>query len=402
MRIQLWSYNYDPEPAGIGPISTVWAHAMRARGHEIEVVAAHPHYPSPVWGNRIRPYREVRDGIPVLRLPLWIGRASAAERMRQELSFVASQTLAIGALRTPDVIVVVSPSFPALAPAMLNSRIRGVPWVLWLQDILPEGAASTGIVESGAILRASLKLEATAYRRAAQIVVISDSFEENLRGKGVPEHKITRIYNPSTRQSAHPVATADVAEPRILNLGNIGHSQGLVDVVRAFERNEELARRRARLVFAGAGVAEDEVRAAITTDRVDMLGLLFGDDLERELQRATVGIVSQRADLTEFNVPSKLMNLLAYGIPVVASVRRPSEVERIVLDAGGGWITESARPDEYTDAVATALGDSDERRARGTAGFDFARRNLTPDGLAERFERVLEDAVGQSTASAAA
>jgi colanic acid biosynthesis glycosyl transferase WcaI len=31
MRIQLWSYNYAPEPTGIAPISTVWAQAMRAR-----------------------------------------------------------------------------------------------------------------------------------------------------------------------------------------------------------------------------------------------------------------------------------------------------------------------------------------------------------------------------------
>src|SRR5438045_1758786 len=67
MRIQLWSYNYDPEPTGIAPLSTVWAHAMRARGHDVEVVAAHPHYPEPVWGRPIRPRRELRDGVRVWR-----------------------------------------------------------------------------------------------------------------------------------------------------------------------------------------------------------------------------------------------------------------------------------------------------------------------------------------------
>src|ERR1700730_5808818 len=91
LRIQLWSYNYDPEPTGIGIVSTVWARGLRDRGHEVEVVAAHPHYPEPRWGRSLRPYREVRDGIPVLRLPLWIGRASAAERYRQELTFMAGQ-----------------------------------------------------------------------------------------------------------------------------------------------------------------------------------------------------------------------------------------------------------------------------------------------------------------------
>ncbi len=74
MKIQLWSYNYDPEPTGIGIVSTVWARGLRDRGHQVEVVAAHPHYPEPRWGTRVLPYREVREGINVLRLPLWIGR----------------------------------------------------------------------------------------------------------------------------------------------------------------------------------------------------------------------------------------------------------------------------------------------------------------------------------------
>ena len=88
MRIQLWSYNYDPEPTGIAPLSTLWARGMAERGHDVTVVAAHPHYPEPAWGGAARPYRERRDGIPVIRLPLKVGRSSSRERLVQELSFV--------------------------------------------------------------------------------------------------------------------------------------------------------------------------------------------------------------------------------------------------------------------------------------------------------------------------
>ena len=49
LRVQLWSYNYDPEPTGIGPLSRVLAQALSQRGHRVEVVAAHPHYPEPRW-----------------------------------------------------------------------------------------------------------------------------------------------------------------------------------------------------------------------------------------------------------------------------------------------------------------------------------------------------------------
>src|SRR3954447_93241 len=199
MHIHLWSYNYDPEPTGIAPVSKVLAEGLRERGHTVEVVAAHPHYPEPRWGTRLAPYREARNGIPVIRLPLWIGRESAGERYRQELSFMLAQTIAAPALGSPDVLVSASPSFPALLPAMLNAGARRTPWVLWLHDILPDGAAATGLVEEGAVLRAARRLERAAYRRADRIVVLSRAFTANLTAKGVPENKIDLIYDPATR-----------------------------------------------------------------------------------------------------------------------------------------------------------------------------------------------------------
>ena len=116
MRVQLWSCNFDPEPMGIAPLAGVWARAMAERGHEVEVIAAHPHYPDPIWGRRVRPYRELRDGITVRRLPLFVGRAGARERLLQEASFAASLAAVAPLLSRPDAIVSTSPSFGALIP----------------------------------------------------------------------------------------------------------------------------------------------------------------------------------------------------------------------------------------------------------------------------------------------
>lgn len=390
MRIQLWSYNYDPEPSGIAPLSRAWAEAMVERGHHVDVVAAHPHYPEPRWGTRLRPYREIRNGVPVLRLPIWIGRGSPLERIRQELSFTAAQTAALPALGKPDVLVVVSPCFPALAPAMLNARARRVPWVLWLQDLLPDGAAATGEVKAGPVLRGARWLERAAYRSAAHIIVISETFRENLLRKQVPASRITRIYNWATRGvDDAPRARDSGSPPRLLCMGNIGRSQGLTEVVRAFEADPRLAEYGARLVLAGTGVAAEEVRAAITTDRVEMTGLLFHERLEEELQRATVGVVTQRYEGVEFNVPSKLMNYLAAGLPVLASVRSDSEVARIIERTGAGWVTDAAEPAQFAANAARVLRDPKDLARRGAAGLAFALRNLTPASAAEQSEQIL-------------
>ncbi len=403
MRIQLWSYNYDPEPAGIAPLSGVWARAMAARGHKIEVVAAHPHYPQPQWGRRVMPYRELRDGLPVLRLPLWIGRGSSLERMRQEASFTSALALAAPALGRPDVIVAVSPSFPALVPAMVNARVRRIPWVLWLQDILPDGATATGILEEGRVVRLARRLERVAYRSASKIVVISESFKDNLRAKGVDDSKLVRSYNPASRPIAEKMRDPGAIDPTcVLTMGNIGYSQNLVNVVRSFEDSHELKELGARFVLAGDGEAGREVRTAIRTDRVQVTGVLASEPLERELRRAAVAVVSQGYEGIDFNVPSKLMNFMAYGIPTVASVRPDSEVARIIRESGGGWVTDSSDTGQLAARVAEVLRDPAALEQCGKAALAYAQREFSPEDVAARFESILIETIERRRATGAA
>jgi colanic acid biosynthesis glycosyl transferase WcaI len=389
LNIQLWSYNYDPEPTGIGIVSTVWARGLRDLGHRIEVVAAHPHYPEPRWGTRLLPYRERREGIEVLRLPLWIGRASAGERYRQELTFMAAQSAATPFLSRPDVLVSTSPSFPALLPAVVNVRARRIPWVLWLHDLLPDGAAATGLVdESSAVVKLSRRLERAAYRAADRIVVLSMAFTENLRAKDVPSEKIELIYDPATRvPTTGPQPARGDRGLRILSMGNIGHSQGLTALVRAFEAHPELD---ATLVITGTGVAAAEARAEIRTDRVKMVGVVDDDRLERELSEADIAFVSQRYEGSEFNIPSKLMNFMAYGLPVLAAVNPSGEVARLVRDAGAGWVVDSSDADAFPRELARLAGAPDEVGELAAAARRYAEQHFAQRAFAQRFERVLE------------
>ena len=396
MRLQLWSYNYEPEPQGIAPMSTMLARGLAARGNDVTVVAAHPHYPEPAWGVRVRPYRERRDGIPVLRLPLWAGRDSGVARIRQELSFLAAQTAVAPLLPRPDALVAVTPSFPALAAAMGFARARRVPLVIWLQDILPDGAVTTGLLKPGRLLDALFAFERAAYDTADRVVVISEAFRRNLLDKGVSDPKLERIFNPSSRQpeTAIDVDALATAPPKVLAMGNIGHTQGLDRIVDAFQADPRLAAFDARLVIAGHGVAADEVRARITAPRVSMPGVLYGAELEPELRSASLGLVSQRADVLEFNLPSKLMTYMAYGIPVLASVRPDSETANIVRESGAGWVTNAAEPAQFAERAAAVIRDTDALRSASAAGFAYAREHFTPRAVAKQFEQVLRGVAG--------
>ena len=395
MRIQLWSYNYPPEPTGIAPVSAIWSEGMRAAGHEVNVVAAHPHYPIPRWGRALRPYREVREGVPLLRLPLMIGRDTSARRIRQELSYMASVAAALPFLGRPEILVSVSPSFPALLPAMANARTRRLSWVLWLQDVLPDGALASGVIERGRILQASRWLERAAYRRAAKIVVVSQPFADNLLAKGVPAEKIELVYNPATRwPRGEGRGNRPRAPARILSMGNIGRTQGLPPLVSAFAGSPAVSELGVRLVITGEGVSAEEVRRAARGGPVDVLGLVPAERLERELSLATIALVSQSYEGTEFNLPSKLMTFMAYGLPILAAVNPASEVARIVRESGAGWVVDSSRPDLFPRAVLSAISDADDLQVRSAASADYAREHFSREMFVRRFERVLRQVAG--------
>jgi colanic acid biosynthesis glycosyl transferase WcaI len=394
MRIQIWSYNYDPEPQGIAPLSTMLARGLAARDHDVLVVAAHPHYPEPAWGVRLRPYREQRAGIPVLRLPLWPGRGSGLARIRQELTFLAALSATAPLLPSADVLIAVTPSFPALAPAAAFARMRRMPWVMWLQDIVTDGATTTGQLSEGRLLREARRLERASYAAAEKIVVISEAFSENLMSKGVPESKLERIFNPITREvdAANDLDAIADQPPQILAMGNIGHTQGLDRIVDAFQNSSDLAALDARLVMAGSGVAADDVRGRIADPRVSMPGVLYAEELTPVLRGSSIGLVSQRADILEFNLPSKLMNYLAHGIPVIASVNPASETARIVQDSRSGWVTDAADPSQFAATAAALMSDRAALAEAGRAGFAYARENFAAARVAEKFEAVLVDA----------
>jgi colanic acid biosynthesis glycosyl transferase WcaI len=174
-------------------------------------------------------------------------------------------------------------------------------------------------------------------------------------------------------------------------MGNMGFSQNLPALVRAFELSPALDDQ-ARLVLAGTGELARSVAAEIRSERVEMPGLLL-EGLESELERATIGLVPQRPDVDEFNLPSKLMNLMSRGVPVLASVSSSSEIARIVSESGAGWVIDAADPDAFPNALQEILPDRAELERRGARGLEFARRNFAPDAVARRFEDVLDDVV---------
>ena len=285
---------------------------------------------------------------------------------------------------------------------MLNARARRIPWVLWLHDILPDGAAATGLVDDGPMLRAARALRAAGLSRGRPDRRPLAGLHAQPRGQGRAGRQDRADLRPRDpraagqrqrrqRQRQRHTATA----PKLLSMGNIGFSQGLTRDRRARSRRSPAQSRRA----AGhhrqrRGRARRRARrSARTASRCP--GSCPSERLEHELHDATIALVTQKHGGEEFNIPSKIMNFMMYGLPV-RRLRRPrlrGRAHRRAHPAAAGSSTTPTRPCSHTPCAR-----SPPHPTRSRAGErpprEYAARHFNVDAFAAHFDDVLGQVVG--------
>ena len=83
MRVVVVGINYPPEVAGIAPQTAALCRHLAARGDDVLMLTARPHYPAWRVSNgfrRQRFIREKREGVRILRLPSFIPTRSRRTR----------------------------------------------------------------------------------------------------------------------------------------------------------------------------------------------------------------------------------------------------------------------------------------------------------------------------------
>jgi colanic acid biosynthesis glycosyl transferase WcaI len=87
------------------------------------------------------------------------------------------------------------------------------------------------------------------------------------------------------------------------------------------------------------------------------------------------------------------MNLMMYGLPVLASVDPGSEVARIVNASGGGWVVDNSDPSHFASQLREVTASRAELERRAAAAYEYAQRNFTIEAFAASFDEVLRDVV---------
>src|SRR5579863_3549059 len=193
MRILIFSINYWPEVTGIGAFTTYRAEHLVAAGHTVEVCTTFPYYPKwrvPQEYSGKLGLTEDRNGVHIIRSRAYVPNpVTPIKRILHEASFVAGVLLR-GLLRSrPDVMLVVSPPLGLTAPAILLSRMWGVPYVYDVEDLQPDSAGDLKMLPRW-VIRILYKVERAAYRYARLVTTLTPSMRQRLIAKGLAEDKV--------------------------------------------------------------------------------------------------------------------------------------------------------------------------------------------------------------------
>lgn len=410
MRIGMITQWYDPEVGSAGIPGSI-ARALTRRGHDVDVLTGFPNYPTgQIYdGYRLRLHqREERAGVTVHRVPLYPSHdARPARRITNFASFALSAAGASArCLRHVDVALVYStPATVGLAGIALR-RLRGVPYVLLIQDLWPDTLLATGMLPERVGKPAWAMTDAfcrAVYRNAAHVAVIAPTMRSTLVERGVPEDKVSVVYNwadedlftgGSVSSSTHRPVGGTGEGLELMYAGSLGEVQGLDVVVRAMSLLSEDQRVTLRLV--GAGVAEPRLRRLADDlrlgDRVRFEGARPVADMPATMASADAQLICLR-DLPLFRgtIPSKFQAILASGSPLVVSA--PGDVAALAERSGAGLPVPPEDPRALAGAISQlAQLTRDELAERGRRGRAFYESELSETVGVQRLEHLLDQA----------
>ena len=396
LRVCYFNRSYWPDTGATGQLLTELAEDLVAKHHiDVTVVTGYP-----VAGGAPLPSSETRNGVRIVRARgTTLSTRRFTGRATNYLTYFFSALLAALRLPRQDVTIALTDP-PIIGLAALAARPRhGV--IFFCQDVFPEVAGLLEDFHSPFINGLLERLNRFMVRRAVRIVALGDTMASRLvHGKGADPAKLTIIHNwadtsaivPSEKRNDFAVAHGLESSFVLLHAGNIGLSQNLDVVLDAAALLKP--RRDIVILFIGDGNRRAALQSAAASrglDNVRFLPFQPRDQLRWTYASSDVCLVSLKAGLAGYIVPSKLYPILAAGRPYIAAVEAMSEVAALTQRHRCGVLVDPGDAVQLAEAVrrlADQAGERDSMGARARLASELFSRDRQVAAHAQVIEEV--------------
>ena len=384
-------------------------HHLAERGHGVRVVAGEMGYmkrgaaaPKP-WYRRL--YHEACDArVSILRTYTYPElHRSYLKRMLSFVSFSISCAVGLLCIERADVLLASSPPIFPMLSAGLVCKLRRIPLVLEVRDLWPASAVQMGILKSRWQIRIMAWIEKWLYNHSYRIVTLTQGIQDDICRRGWQRDKIAYIPCGIDSASMFPDRQEGERERKrygwegkkiLLYFGALGEANNLSVILAAANRLQD--RSDILFVLIGDGMkrqALEEQRRALGLENVLILPPVPKHEARGHINAADLCLVTlQDLPLFAGAIPTKLLEYLACGKPVICGIR--GEAERIVHSAQAGVVFEPNDDARLAELIRELIADEARTAEMAAKGPAFVRKHFSAFDMRQRMEKVLADAAG--------
>lgn len=381
-------------------------------GHQVTILTGFPNHPTGVvpaeYRSRFRRVvaREQVDGVDVARtwlLPLPNRRAH--ERILNYSSFAASAALRGMFLPRPDVVIATSPQLLVGLSGYWLAWAKVVPFIFEVRDLWPESLAAVGMGKKNSMMQRAIgTIAGFLYQRSNHIVVVSPAFKEHLINQWqIQASKISVVVNGVETKLFSPEAVHENRRQKlglgqkfvVGYIGTLGMAHGLQTMIHAAV---ELQRREAEVVFLVVGEGAEKAQLMRSANDLGLRNIMFVEQQKREKIPEFINacdaclVLLKRAEVFETVIPTKMLEFMSCGRPVILGVE--GQARQIVEQARAGVCIEPENTTALVDAIIRLRADEGARKQMGWNGRHHIVSQYSRQGTAEGYISVLERVLG--------
>ncbi len=296
----------------------------------------------------------------------------------------------------PDVVFAPMPALSAGVVAAGEARRYGVRYVLGVQDLIGPGLRQSGIPHGGPLASAATFIEYGVARGAGAVIIPAPRFAGYLAAGGVNVSRVHVVKNwarqrvNSTDRNAARVAFGWPLQTQVvMHTGTIGNKQGLGQLVPAAK---EAAKHGTPLIFAiiGNGTRRGELEVAASgLPTLRLYDLQPDDRYASVLAAADVLLVSERPEVSDMSLPSKLTEYFRAGKPIVAFVARDGATADEVRQSGAGVVVPAGDSSELLATLQRLRNEPVWARGLARNGVAYATDALDRAKALSNYEAIL-------------
>jgi glycosyltransferase involved in cell wall biosynthesis len=300
----------------------------------------------------------------------------------------------------PDVYLISStPPFLGIVGALLS---KIAPTVYNLQDLFPDSLIFTKkSTKKSLVIKLFKKVERLIYKKNTHILTISEDFKKNILAKGVPEEKISIVYNWIDTNAVIPVKKPDnelfikySLNPNafyVTYCGNIGHSQNLEMVIDVAKRLEN-SYPDIKFIIIGDGAWLKKIIEYVKAKKsrnVVILPYQPYEMISSVFSLGDVSLVCSKKGVSIGSVPSKTWSIMSAARAVLCSFDEDSELTTIIRRANCGICIPPEDDRRFENALLIFYNNIKMTLEYGLNGREFIKKNLTREDCTLKYFNIL-------------